>query len=603
MPLCKVVNIDPNKCTNCHTCISVCPIKYCFNDQEKVSIIDNLCIGCGRCYNSCPHDAISIVDDFHDFIVSINKGEKSMLIVSPAILAVFKSLSQNLITWLREHFVLQGIFDEGLGAELSTILYMQHLKKSPNIPMISQQCPSIVEYIKIFYPELINYLAPIHSPVIITAKLIKKLNNFNGNIAYLGPCLSKRREFRNPETDNVIQFNITINNLLDYLKIHNVNLKKYKKENFDYIDPERGSVFCKPGGFINIIERYYENPKMFNIEGEIIYSGYLKKLSNNIDKNYKYLPLLVDILNCEHGCYHGPAIKNELSLEEENHYLEIREEESINKYLNKKFKAQKFFEKILEENNDIDFNRTYYLESEKAIYTLDNRELKEIYKTLNMKEKKDFLDCRSCGFKTCQEFSTSLYYGLNNKNNCRFKIENSLNNIVDQNNSISVNISLIIDKIHEIFYKTTKSIEQIKTIIKNFNNQTKNIELYKNNLITNTEQFTPIITAISEVSEQINLLSLNASIEASRTGELGKGFAVVSQEIRKLADRTKTETTRISLIMESMILDNQNISEKISDLTSSINQFNEQFNLVNKSIEDLNLKINELSKYVTDMIY
>ena len=67
MDLCKVVDIDQKKCTNCHVCISVCPVKYCMIDEKTVQINPNLCIGCGRCYKACPFDAINIVDDFNEF--------------------------------------------------------------------------------------------------------------------------------------------------------------------------------------------------------------------------------------------------------------------------------------------------------------------------------------------------------------------------------------------------------------------------------------------------------------------------------------------------------------------------------------------------------
>ncbi|HOV13656.1 MAG TPA: [Fe-Fe] hydrogenase large subunit C-terminal domain-containing protein, partial [Spirochaetota bacterium] len=241
MGLCKVVNIDEKKCLNCHTCISVCPIKYCFSSNGKtVKINDDLCIGCGRCYNACPHKAISIVDDFQDFLDSINRGEKTCIIVSPAILVALKEKHKKLLSWLRETWVLTGLFDEGLGAEISTIKYINFIKKTGIIPVISQQCPSVVEYVKIFAPELIDYLAPIHSPAVIIAKFIRKKLKFEGNIAYLGPCLSKRREFKDPDTDGVINFNLTLTNLKKYMEMHKIDLNSYKDGKYDWIKSEKG---------------------------------------------------------------------------------------------------------------------------------------------------------------------------------------------------------------------------------------------------------------------------------------------------------------------------------------------------------------------------
>ena len=594
MGLCKVVNIEQDKCVNCHSCISVCPVKYCFiADGKTMKINDDVCIGCGRCANACPHNAISIVDDFQEFLDSINRGEKTCVIVSPAILVTFKNQHKQLLSWLKETWVLNGIYDEGLGAEFSTIKYVNFIKKSGLIPLISQQCPSVVDYIKIYKPELIDYLAPVHSPAIILGKIIRKKLKFEGNIAYIGPCLSKRREFRDPDTDGVMQFNLTIKNLKKYMDMHKIDLDAYKDGKFDLMPAERGETFCKPAGFKNIIKRYYQEARITNFEGNILYKKYFNDLSQDIDSEFKNFPLIVDCLNCEGGCYRGPAVVSDLTIDKELSMIEEKEEECIKNY-KAPIKAQKAFEKFLEENHELDLNRIYFSEAVRPIQTLPYNELKEEAELTLKRESSDFLNCPSCGYGTCQKFASAMHHNLNTPTNCRFYIQKSLTKTVFESNSISEDLASTINQMEA----TTRSImglaEKAKQAFDQIYKHTNVIKDINTSLKDKSEQFAPIVGAISEISQQINLLSLNAAIEASRAGEMGKGFAVVSTEIRKLADKTKGETDKIIPIMQSIKSDVENMANNMNKLSKETKDFADAIDTLHNSIKEVNTALQGL---------
>lgn len=152
----------------------------------------------------------------------------------------------------------------------------------------------------------------------------------------------------------------------------------------------------------------------------------------------------------------------------------------------------------------------------------------------------------------------------------------------------------MIDALIEKSKKTKISTSEVNNIVEDMNESTKKI-----NTISET---------ISQITEQTNLLSLNASIESARAGEAGKGFAVVAEEIRKLAEQSKISTEEIKKIISS-IQEKSDTAVKAIKSTEGIvieqdlavNETQEIFNKILKSIEIMIDKVNEIKMSIVDV--
>ncbi|MCD5413486.1 MAG: methyl-accepting chemotaxis protein [Clostridiales bacterium] len=144
--------------------------------------------------------------------------------------------------------------------------------------------------------------------------------------------------------------------------------------------------------------------------------------------------------------------------------------------------------------------------------------------------------------------------------------------------------------------EVTASIDEIANGASQIATSNEHILTQNNSTTEQVSKTDQIVTYIKKISDQTNLLGLNASIEAARAGEHGKGFAVVAEEIRKLSIATKSYVTDINNILNTINESVEKTSVLIQETTSVATSQEESTQQIVKALEELNSSTQMLSE-------
>ncbi len=145
--------------------------------------------------------------------------------------------------------------------------------------------------------------------------------------------------------------------------------------------------------------------------------------------------------------------------------------------------------------------------------------------------------------------------------------------------------------------ETFKAVESTSTEISSLSELVADTVSGIEEMNSNVHDITTVINLIKDIADQTNLLALNAAIEAARAGEHGRGFAVVADEVRKLAERTAKATGEISITIQNLQQQSSSISENSSNMSTIASNANNTMDEFSQTMSNLTVDMKETSEY------
>jgi iron only hydrogenase large subunit-like protein len=234
-----------------------------------------------------------------EFLNLVKKNEKMVAMLAPSFPVDFE-YPQTIGMLKRLGF--EYVAEVTRGAIETNNQLLDLLKNNPNKRYITNPCPNIVRLVKSKFPELVQYLTPIDSPMSATAKIVAE--KYPGyKIVFIGPCIAKKMEAKEdwPELNILV---LTYKELKQIFGIKNIVPEESDNNASFDIRGTGTELYPISGGLAqsSCLNEKITNQQLCVISGPALVINVLKEFKNNQDLK------ILDVLSCECGCVNGPGV-------------------------------------------------------------------------------------------------------------------------------------------------------------------------------------------------------------------------------------------------------------------------------------------------------
>jgi signal transduction histidine kinase/iron only hydrogenase large subunit-like protein len=401
----EAIQTIKQNCRRCFSCVRDCPVKAIKIVEGQASVVPDRCIACGNCTMVCSQNAKIYASGLERTGELLRSGRPVAALLAPSFPAEFPDLQSGQIAGALHDAGFSPVVEVAYGADLVSEAYREFIDGHQEEGWIASACPAVNEYIRKYQPSLLDHLIPIVSPMIATAMAVRERLPGECFCVFIGPCIAKKLEARDPDTPAGIDEVITFKELKALFAQRGVNPSQASPRPFDPPHAGLGRAFPLSGGLLKSARMDADilDPRVITISGQQEVVDVLGAAARGeID------PLLIEPLMCQ-GCHDGPG----MSKQQDRH----NRKDFVRRYVNHCQRQAQAAHRhpggpVTDPSHPRPTLTRKFRTDDHRLQEPTEQEIRTILARTNKFLPGDELNCRACGYDTCRTKAVAVYHGL-----------------------------------------------------------------------------------------------------------------------------------------------------------------------------------------------
>lgn len=393
-----------DSCRMCYTCVRECPAKAIRITDGQAEVIAQRCIGCGNCVQVCSQNAKQVRSSRKEVEQLLESGAELAVCIAPSFPAEFGDVGYRRIVGMLRSLGFHHVVEVSFGADLVALEYRNVCEGEDKKRQIATTCPAVTGFVERYYPDLVESLAPIVSPMVATARVIHEKYGKDVKIVFVGPCIAKKAEAeRSADIDQVLTFDELRSMFIE----KGIEPSSVEPSEFDPPHGAAGGLFPIGRGLLQAadIREDLLTGEVVATEGRSHVVEAIKEFACG-DLGAK----LLEALCCE-GCIMGAGISNDIPL--------FSRRRNVRRYVCRRVDHmdKEEWQEEIERYSNIDLHCEFE-GNDQRIFVSDTSDIDVIMARMGKHTIDDELNCGACGYDTCREHAIAIHKGLAEREMC-----------------------------------------------------------------------------------------------------------------------------------------------------------------------------------------